>query len=51
MKKNFIYLALIFTTMFTACNEKKEVVKGINPDNMDTSIAPGDDFFQYSNGG
>ena len=53
MKKNLIYLTLIFTTMLTACNEKKEkeVVKGITPANMDTSAVPGDDFFQYSNGG
>ena len=51
MKKKLIYLALISTAMFIACNEKKEVVKGINLENMDTSAVPGDNFFQYSNGG
>jgi putative endopeptidase len=36
----------------TACNvSQKETVKGIHPEYMDTTAVPGNDFYQYSNGG
>jgi putative endopeptidase len=54
MKQTGILLLLfIYVMILSACNEsKKEAsVKGINPENMDTSVIPGNDFFQYADGG
>jgi putative endopeptidase len=51
MKQSIIYLTLILTMILSACNDKREVVKGINPANMDTTVVAGDDFFQYAAGG
>ncbi|MDR0505317.1 MAG: M13 family metallopeptidase [Dysgonamonadaceae bacterium] len=51
MRKNIFYLTVIFTMILSACNEKKTETKGINPDNMDLSAIPGDDFDRYANGG
>ena len=43
-------LVLIITQ---ACNNTKEMdkVKAIDPANMDLSVKPGDDFYEYANGG
>jgi putative endopeptidase len=39
--------------ILSACseNKKEEAVKGINPENMDPSAVPGNDFFRYADGG
>ncbi|MDR2057933.1 MAG: M13 family metallopeptidase [Dysgonamonadaceae bacterium] len=52
MKKNFIYLTVVFTMILSACSEnKQQVVKGIDPANMDTTAIAGNDFYQYATGG
>jgi putative endopeptidase len=52
MKKNFIYLTVIFTMILSACiNKKKEAEPGINLANLDTVALPGDDFYRYATGG
>ena len=67
MKRHLLTLAAItcctmIITAFTACKdedntpdeEKSAVDNGlwlVTPDNMDTSVRPGDDFFMYCNGG
>ncbi|MDR0680422.1 MAG: M13 family metallopeptidase [Dysgonamonadaceae bacterium] len=52
MKKQFIYLAIIAVMTLSACNEnKKEIVKGINLENLDTGAVPGNNFYQFACGG
>jgi len=53
MKKR-IYLPLLFCAMITlSCNntKKESVQEGIILANMDTTAIPGNDFYQYANGG
>jgi putative endopeptidase len=53
MKKS-IYLPVLFITMITlSCNttKKENTVKGITLSNMDTTAVPGNDFYQYADGG
>ncbi|GHT10732.1 peptidase M13 [Bacteroidia bacterium] len=52
MKKSIIYLTLISTMIVTSCNEnKKETVKGIDTNNLDTTAIAGNDFYRYADGG
>jgi putative endopeptidase len=57
MKKSNIFLVLIIA-VFASCNSNKnkeensmEREKAIDLANMNTDIKPGEDFFQYANGG
>jgi putative endopeptidase len=52
MKKQAFFFILISVSFLIACNTKKDAQK---PDvltaNMDTTVAPSQDFFMYANGG
>ena len=37
--------------MLAACQPKEAKVAAINPADLDLSVAPGEDFYQYANGG
>ena len=60
MKTNFnqiVLLALISIVSFTSCKEESkkdlaevEKIPGIILENMDTSVSPKDDFYNYVNG-
>ena len=43
-------MMLLLAAFFNACNNK-EKTKGINPEDLDTSVDPAQDFDQYANGG
>ena len=49
MKK--IYLFMIPLMMLAACQSKETKTPAINLADLDTSVAPGEDFYQYANGG
>jgi len=49
MKK--LYLFMIPVMMLAACQPKEVKVPAINPADMDLSVAAGEDFYQYANGG
>jgi len=53
MKKQIYLLLLLFFVMITlSCNNtKKASVDGITLTNMDTTAIPGNDFYQYADGG
>ncbi len=53
MKTSFLKLtfAITFLAIVSSCEENKtEVIPGINLENMDTSVSPKDDFYNYVNG-
>lgn len=52
MQKKLI-LSLIVTSLGLASCKSVETVStpALNPDNFDTAVAPGDDFYQYATGG
>jgi putative endopeptidase len=51
MKKSIFYLTIITAMIsLSACN-KKTTVKGIDLANMDATAIPGNDFYQYADGG
>ena len=54
--KRLIYLSIaaILTISFNACDGEKPtkvMVKALDLENMDTSVKPGDNLFEYANGG
>ena len=50
MKKLLLMMIPLF--LLAACAEKQtNVVPAIDPTDFDTSVSPGEDFFQYVNGG
>ncbi len=54
MKKTLFMAALVLVSSFSVFAQKKEsnkVEKAINPQNMDTGVKPGDNFYEYVNGG
>jgi putative endopeptidase len=52
MKKNFIYLTVVFTMILSTCNDKKKDAEpGVNLANRDTTALPGNDFYRYATGG
>ena len=52
MKKLFIsILGLICLSSCQNTAEKKEVKSDILKDDLDTTVLPGEDFFNYANGG
>jgi len=52
MKKQSYLLLLFFAMITLSCNNtKKTSVDGIALTNMDTSVVPGNDFYQYADGG
>ncbi|MGK7395919.1 MAG: M13 family metallopeptidase [Candidatus Cyclobacteriaceae bacterium M3_2C_046] len=55
MKHNLIYFITgLLVVAFSACqsgNQEKEMVSGLDLSNMDTTVAPADDFYRFVNGG
>ena len=49
MKK--LLVLLLPLAMLAACQGKGEKVPAIDPTDMDLTVSPGDDFYQYANGG
>ena len=51
--KHFLPVALLAMSMLTGCEGKKETTQasGINLENLDTTVARGNDFFEYACGG
>lgn len=52
-KKNYVVLAAVVMAAMSGCAGQKEAKSssGINPANMDTTVAAGSDFFRYACGG
>jgi putative endopeptidase len=49
--KKLTLITIVFTGMaIISCNNSKQGM-GIRLENLDTTVAPGDDFFQYATGG
>ena len=46
----FILVALSLLSAFAKDNESKTTTHGVAVDNMDRSVVPGDDFYNYANG-
>jgi putative endopeptidase len=52
MRKTIFYLTIVSTMILSSCTEnKKSAVKGIDLANLDTTAIPGNDFYQFADGG
>ena len=52
MKKTFAAMMIpMMMLASTACRQQVEKVPAIDMTDMDLTVSPGDDFFQYANGG
>ncbi|MDD3787992.1 MAG: M13 family metallopeptidase [Petrimonas sp.] len=54
MKRNSFISILLFMTVFVSCTQQKTTGNGqdvFNLANLDTTVAPGTDFYQYATGG
>ncbi len=49
----YIFMIAVSMAFLQSCNNQKDMerVKAIDPANMDLSVKPGDDFYEYANGG
>ncbi|HEY4787634.1 MAG TPA: M13 family peptidase, partial [Bacteroidales bacterium] len=50
MKRKKIMYLMAFGLLLMSCTGNKKPV-GIDPANLDTNVKPGDNFYQYANGG
>ncbi len=50
MKKVFMLLTLFSFILVAGCTQSPQTTKAIDPQNMDLTVKPGDDFYQYANG-
>src|SRR5690348_12313795 len=50
MKSKLLYVLVVFLILFTACNTEQPSQKFIETKYFDSSIKPGDDFFDFVNG-
>ena len=49
--KRLIFISLLTTIMAGCGGDSSKKTAGINTANLDTSVAPGEDFYQYATGG
>ena len=54
MNKLFNYLAILsIMTVISSCNNQQNIgesIPALEPSNMDLTVVPGNDFYQYANG-
>ena len=50
MKKGILFTIAFVGMTMVSCNNSKQGM-GIKLENLDTSVKPGDDFFQFADGG
>ncbi|MBQ0056572.1 MAG: M13 family metallopeptidase [Bacteroidales bacterium] len=50
MKKLLIMSAIASAMMLASCQQEAKLASGVNYDNLDTTVRPGDDFCQFSTG-
>jgi len=46
-----LWMMLILSLSMSSCTKQKKVVPAVDPNNMDLTMAPGKNFYQYANGG
>ena len=50
MNSRIVYLTLALATAFS-CRQPEITESALDPANLDRTVAPGDDFYQYATGG
>ena len=51
MKKTLLTALGAIVLMTTACHKQQPLSTGIHPENLDTTIVPQEDFYQFATGG